>query len=226
MTYRAYFPTTESARIICLGSFANKLPSHATTLGLSDADVKSGVSDANCGRWLIQDLSPSVRKSSLETSASNHTMLMDASAGMQPIPVPDNYDDMPELRPAGILSRIFNLVQRIKLSSGYSHSIGQDMGIIGGVDNTDYPAPEYDLAQENGPDGIRVKVNLVKQGHDAVSIESQRNNGPGMFSVWTLPNPGMTIGHCTHLACRKYVNIACAGTTKAAWVRHTVLLKK
>ncbi len=178
MTYQNYFPTTEAARIVWLAAFANKLPIHASQLGLSDEEVKSAVADAHCARWLMQDWSPSTRQSGLESSAFKHTMLMDTSAGMQPLPVRDSYENMPELRPAGMLPRIFNLVKRIKLSSGYSQSIGMDLSVIGGSDNIEHPVPEYHLVHEHGPDGIRIKVNFTKLGHDAVSIESRRNNSP------------------------------------------------
>ncbi|MDD4929912.1 MAG: hypothetical protein PHP85_11595 [Gallionella sp.] len=177
MSYQTYFPATEAERIVWLGHFCDKLPTHGTALGFTGDEITATVADIVFYKWILQTWNPAIQQSSLEASAYKNAIATDTSATIRPLPTSVVFDNPPTPRPTGILPRLFNLVQRMKLSSGYSDSIGQDLGIIGGQNTSTHPFPEFTVVQDHGADRERVKISFTKFGHGAVSIDSRRNNG-------------------------------------------------
>jgi hypothetical protein len=62
----------------------------------------------------------------------------------------------------GVLTRLFLLVQRIKLSSGYNEMIGRDLGIIGSHDSTTHLVPKFTAVTDRGPTIERTKITFTK----------------------------------------------------------------
>jgi len=174
---QAYFPTSESQRTIWFGHYIAKLPVHASRLGVSPDEVSGTILDLNYYKRISQDLVPAARKYDLEVTALRNSIANDPSAGLQPLPVLAVFEDMPAIRPSGILTRLFTQVQRIKLSDGYSESIGQDLGIIGSQKVDTHAYTEFSLVTVHGVNNDRVVIKFKKYGHDAVIIESRRNGG-------------------------------------------------
>lgn len=172
-----YYPSTESASIIWLTHFALKLAACAEQLKLSAEEVAATLSDIKFYVWYITTYYPAVQQAGLEATAYKNTLANDATNALRPLPVMASYEDTPAVRPSGILSRLFNLIQRIKLSPGYSTAIGQDLGIIGTqtVDTHDYPGMTLEIQRNETQEYVVVK--FTKYQHDAVTIESRRNNG-------------------------------------------------
>jgi hypothetical protein len=77
----------------------------------------------------------------------------------------------------GALNRIFDFVQIIKRSPGYTEAIGQDLGIVGAEDSTEHTRPDFSLVAEMGMGCQCVKVRYKKFGHYAVAIYSKRGTG-------------------------------------------------
>ena len=106
-----------------------------------------------------------------------------------PLPVPPNFDHTPEACPPGALTRLANLIQRIKLSDGYTDAIGQDLGIISTQDTTAHPVTELTVAVERNAGQERVKILFTKYEHHGISLESRRNNGTWEFLCIAMSKP-------------------------------------
>ena len=72
------------------------------------------------------------------------------------------FTDIPPAVLPGVLARLFNQVQRIKLHPTYTEAIGLDLGIIDISDNSDQPVPQFTAAVEQGPKGSRVRIDYTK----------------------------------------------------------------
>ena len=86
--------------------------------------------------------------------------------------------------PPGALNRLFDLVQLIKNSPGYTDLIGNDLNIIGATTSgtaAGQTAPTAKLTIVQGPTGKAVQINFVKHGHLGVYIECQRGTGAFEF---------------------------------------------
>ena len=80
----------------------------------------------------------------------------------------------------GTLTRIFNLVAEMKLDSGFTETIGTDLGVIGQA-ATEKPVPKVTAALEQGSGCQCVRLTFAKYSHMGVIIESRRGNG-----VWEM----------------------------------------
>ena len=177
MLNQPYFPSPESERATWITHYISKLPIHAVKVGISQNEVATTIRELSCYKWISQELVPGAQNYGLETTALRNSVAYDSPAGIQPLPVPVSYSNPPEMCPSGVLTRLFTQVQRIKLSDNYTDSIGQDLGIIGSSKVDTHTYPEYILFVTQGENHQQVAIKFKKYGHDAVSIESRRNNG-------------------------------------------------
>ena len=81
---------------------------------------------------------------------------------MAPFPTMVVFTQIPAMRLPGVLPRLFLLVQRIKLSSGYNEMIDRDLGIIGSQDSTTHLVPEFMAVTDRGPTIERAKITFTK----------------------------------------------------------------
>jgi hypothetical protein len=88
---------------------------------------------------------------------------------------------------AGALSRIFALVQMIKVQPTYTEELGLQLGVVGAVDSTEHPIPSFTLKVERGSGCQCVKLSYALYEHDAVVIQSRRNGG-----TWETLGIGIT----------------------------------
>jgi len=181
MSNQAYFPSNEAERVIWLTHFCNKLPLHGSDLGISATEIASTVAEVGFYVWLIGTWYPSVQKNALEATAYKANIANGTGNAVMPLPTAVAFTDAPTVSVPGVLARISTLVQRIKISSAYNDSVGQDMGIIGSQDSSVHLFPDFTANTERGTDFERVKFTFTKYQHDGVSIESRRNNGPWEF---------------------------------------------
>lgn len=187
MKTQRYYPNRISDQVPWLTNFATKLPNYETPLGLPPAHVDACVASCNClvfvlGPWLtaVRDFGP--------TATTAMELLMSGS-GPDPVVLPGfTPPAMPTgvaAVPPGALNRLFDLVQLIKNSPGYTDTIGTDLGIIGatvaGAVAAGQTAPDAKFTVVQGPTGKNVQINFGKHGHMGVYIESQRGTGPFEF---------------------------------------------
>lgn len=180
MPNQAYFPKNAADCVVWLVNFIAKLKVHASQIDLTPKQISDILDDLTYYLWLIQYWYPAMQQNSLEATAYRD-LIATGSGNICRLPTPVALDQMPPERAPGILPRLFNTVQRIKLSEGYTESIGQDLGIIGKMDNTPHPVSEFSLTGERGDGVERVKISFIKHDHDGVYIESRRANGEWEF---------------------------------------------
>lgn len=177
MSNQAYIPANEANRIVWLSHFAAKLPVHASALGISDDEVAATLADITFYDWIVRTWNQAIQQNALEATAYKNMIASGTAPAIHPLPNHVVFDQSPAVRMPGVLNRLANLVQRIKLNSGYSESTGQDLGIISGQDNTVHIIPEFSAAVERNGGMERVKILFTKYTHDGISIDTRRNNG-------------------------------------------------
>ena len=189
MKRQRYYPAAIGDQGNWNGNFADKLPGYQTALTLSALQVSSGVADARYLQYCLSFWLTDVRTFSLAATQAVEVLSNGSSSGTYAMPVftppPLPAGDpaaVPPILPtvpvtAGALNRIFDLVQIIKRSPGYTEAIGSDLGIVGEEDSTEHPAPEFTLKTEQGMGCHCVKVRYKKFGHYAVAVYSRRGNG-------------------------------------------------
>ena len=192
-----YFPSRMAEQPEWLGNFATKLPNYETPLGLPPAYVDACVASANfliyvLGTWLTQvrDFGP---------AATTATDLLISGSGPDPVVLP--VFTAPALPtgvaavPPGALNRIFDMVQLVKSSPGYTDTIGQDLGIIASGNATpttmvaDHMVPEVKFDTVRGAASEAVKIRFKKQGHGGVYIECKRGTSDWRFLAIDSESP-------------------------------------
>lgn len=177
MANQAYFPSSEADRVVWLLHFRAKITVHGPLLGFTDAEVADLIADIDFYVWILHSLNPAAQQFALENTQYKAIIANGTGNDLLPIPSLPVFDNPPAVRLPGVLPRLFNLVQRAKISAGYTEAIGQDLGIIGSQDTTTHPIPDFTASTERGATIERVKIVFTKYGHDGILVESRRNNG-------------------------------------------------
>ncbi|MEY3789048.1 MAG: hypothetical protein RLZ75_3256 [Pseudomonadota bacterium] len=139
--------------------------------------MSNSVTDIDYYVWLVQTGNPAVQNYALEGTTYKALIASGAGAVLVPFPTMVVFTQMPAARLPGVLTRLFLLVQRIKLSSGYNEMIGRDLGIIGSHDSTSHLVPKFTAVTDRGPTIKRTKITFTKYGHDGVAVECRVNGG-------------------------------------------------
>jgi len=192
MTRSSYFPVKTGDQIPWLGNWKNKLPGHATILGLSPSTVTGSVADAE---WLIHLLSqwlPAARTfSEACTDAMEEAMNGDGYTLMAlPVFTPP---------PGGIavntgaLKRIFKVVQDIRNTPACTDAIASDLGMVG----SEQGAPDWNvfgpvLKISRAPAGVTVGWGWQGKSAflDQCEIEVDRGDAKGWVLLAIDTTPG------------------------------------
>jgi hypothetical protein len=182
-----YYPRRLGDQVAWLLNFADKLPGYETVLGLTGAQVDACVASCKYGAYVLGSWLPDVRTLSPAATAAME-LLMNGS-GPTAVELPVFTAPTPPTGvvavPPGVLTRLFDLVQIIKNSTGYNETIGQELGIIAPeatpVPGDEAPAPVAKFEIVQGTLNEAVKIAFVKNGHMGVYIESQRGTGAMEF---------------------------------------------
>jgi hypothetical protein len=148
MANQAYFPASEADRVVWLTHFRAKLPAHAAELSLATDELANILADIDFYVWILHTLNPAAQQYAQENTA--YKLLIATGAGSDAVPVPAMpiFDQPPAPRPPGVLPRLFNFVQRLKINTVYTESIGQDLGVIGSQDTSVHPIPDFTATTE------------------------------------------------------------------------------
>jgi len=185
MKYQRYFPNTIGEQCVWLSNFITKLPGYATVLELSPARVEACINDCRfmhyvLGAWLAEvRVFGRAATSAMEMLLTGEKRVPVTLPVFTPPPLPSGVETVL----AGALSRVFDLVQLIKISPGYNNSIGLDLGIVSSpaASNATKAAPSLKLKVVNGSSNEAVRLGFIKNGHMGIWIESQRGEGAWEF---------------------------------------------
>ncbi|MEI6268799.1 MAG: hypothetical protein WCP01_07970 [Methylococcaceae bacterium] len=189
MPNQAYFPSNEADRVVWLTHFCTKLSVHGSNLGLSADDIANTLADVGFYVWVIGTWNPAIQQNALEATAYKTTVATGTGSDLIPLPTHAVFDQSPAVRLPGVLTRLFNLVQRIKISTAYTDSVGQDLGIIGSQNNSTHLIPDFTATTERGASIERVKIVFTKYHHDGISIDTRRNSGEWEFLAIVMVKP-------------------------------------
>ena len=189
MSNQGYFPTNEAERSVWLAHFRTKLPVHCVELGFSLDDINSTLADIDFYIWLVQSWNPAVQKNAVEASAFKALIGTGSGSELVALPVHVVFDPEPLPVLPGVLTRLFNLIQRIKMAATYNLVVGKDLGIIGTQSTADSDVPDFTVTTERGPTIERVKLNFTKYNHGGVIVESRRNGGPWEVLGFAVTKP-------------------------------------
>ncbi len=183
MKRQRWYPSRISDQIPWLENFRTKLPGYETTLGLVGADVDACVASCRYAIYVLSQWLAPVR--AFGQAATETVDILMSGEGPTAVVLPAF--TAPALPtevasvPPGVLTRLFDLVQRIKDAAGYTPIIGEDLGIIAPEDTSDHPVPVVKLELLDGDGHQNVKINFTKYGHMGVYIESRRGAGAFEF---------------------------------------------
>ncbi|MFA6560763.1 MAG: hypothetical protein WCV00_02515 [Verrucomicrobiia bacterium] len=197
MKRNTYYPSRVNDQITWLENFRNKLSGYATALGLDTSQVTAAVGDARWLIYVIQSWLGAARTWALAcTDAAKEAQSGDGSAlVVLPVFTPPTPPTGVVAVNTGALDRIFALVQTIKDSSGYTDSIGSDLGIIGselaGPDFTTL-APQFKLTRS--ATGVNVGWNWggYMSFLDMIEIQVDRSDSKGFVFLANDTTPGYT----------------------------------
>ncbi len=191
MAHQVFYPTSEGDRIVWLANYQQKITAHGVHCGLSKAEVADTVADLVYYIWVLQVWHPAVQKYMVASTFYKNQLASPDNGVEHSMPVFPEFPNAPPARPAGILDRLFNQIQRIKMNAGYNDSIGHDLGIIASGAPAEHPYPDFSLSIEQGADNQIVSVGFPKYGHDGVWIEGRRNGGAWEFLAVSNKKPYM-----------------------------------
>ncbi len=189
MRRNPWWPVRVGDQVTCLGNFRTKLPGYATPLGLAAGVVTAAVADCD---WLIYVLSewlPTVR--TFSEACTNATIDAQSGDGTTVLSLP-TFTPPAGGTPVdtGALNRVFDLVQTIKDSAGYTEAIGQDLGIIG----SEKGAPDFTtfgpvLKITRAPAGVTVGWDWQAKRDflDMIELQVDRGNGWELLAFDTTP---------------------------------------
>ena len=195
MKHNTYFPTRSAEQIVWLVNWCNKLATYATTLGLTPAQVSAGLADA---QWLVYVLASwlsDTRTWALGcTTAANAAQTGDGTTlSVLPVFTPPTPPTGVVPVNTGALNRILALAQIIRDSSGYTDTIGRELGVVGsGHAGPDLMTvqPVFTLALL--PTGV--SLNWTWQGNsadlDMIELQVDRNDGKGYVPLAFDTTPG------------------------------------
>jgi len=207
MSTGPYLPRTDQGRVIWMNNFASKFTVAAPTIGFLASDVTAVNNDAAMYAYLVALVETFTTE---KEERVNYKNLISRGAigpvgtfpSMPTIPLP------PVSVPAGIFSRISNIVGRIKRHPAYTEALGRDLGIIGAEQtiNPDTMKPILKLVFKGG----QVEVQWTKGDADAIRIEVDRGTGAGwqFLAVDAIPH---------------YIDTA-AITVAATWIYRAIYL--
>ena len=181
MSNQGYFSATGAERSVRLAHFCTKLPVHRVELGFSLDEVNSTLADIDFYIWLVQSWNPTVQKNAMEASAFKAMIGTDSGSERVALSVHLVFDPEPVPLLPGVLTRLFNLIQRIKMVATYKLIVGKELGIIGTQSTADSDEPDFTVTTERGSTIERVKLTFTRYSHGGVTVESRRND-----SQWEL----------------------------------------
>ncbi len=184
---KAYFvPPDDNGKRAWLNHLADRLPTHASIVGVSAAEVTGVTDDAACFSYVL-DAKNQFSDAAQQWTAYKNAARNGTATALGPLPVAPTLGTAPTVVAPGIFTRVAALCARIKKHSGYTEAIGQDLDIIGAEQTVDVNAakPVLKLTLQAG----HPNVGWQKGGFDGVEIMVDRGTGTFAFlAIDTVPD--------------------------------------
>jgi len=189
MAVQRYFPERQANQIPWINNFNENLPLNIPTLGgITPAEGDALIAELVFYRYLLETFIPLRRSDS--QAATTYREVMAYGSGDTPLLIPEP-TALPTPIPApvepGILTRLFDFVQRIKTAPGYTPNIGEELGIIGAQDGGPATTPP-EIIDPQVQAGV-VILKFRKRGHLGVTIESRREGEAWAFLAIDTSSP-------------------------------------
>ena len=179
-----YIPNGDADKGIWMGNFSSKLPTYATVVGITAAEVTAIQKDALMYQYILSMLEGYKQTVNNITSYKN---LLKHAVGQQhlgALPVAPNLATAPATVPEGVFDRVSKLVKRIKASVSYTEAMGNDLGIIAPTQSFDRTILQPDL--KVNLDAGRPHIKCVKGYADAIDLYVDRKDGAGFILIGRL----------------------------------------
>jgi hypothetical protein len=177
-------PKDEPGKRSWLTNFAAKLPTYASTVGVTAGEVaQEQDDDAYFG--YVCDAHNQHTNTTRDWTAYKADLVGGTTLGS--MPVTPALGTPPTAVPPGIFNRASALAVRIKKHPAYTESIGQDLGIIGAEQVVDYNSmkPVLEITLQAG----HPNVGWTKQGTDGLELLVDRGTGTFAFLAFdTVPD--------------------------------------
>jgi hypothetical protein len=192
MPNQAYFPRPESDQTSWLQNYANKLPKHGPTCGITADEITLTVKELESLIYVLSTWNPALQNDAQQATAFKKAL----ATGTGPIadyPAPTSFGNPPPVAAPGVLTRLFNQVARIKLAPAYTDAIGQSLNIIGSAQT----GPDLTIVQPILTaqfSGSSVKIGWGWGGNsaflDMLELQVDRGDGKGyvLLAFDTTPN--------------------------------------
>ena len=181
MKRQTYYPSRIGDQVNWLDNYSVKLPTHGPTLGVIAGDVTASVNDGKFGKHVLGTWLTAVRNFSPSTTDAVDDVLTGdgGSAVVLPTFTAPALPAGVTATPPGVLTRIFALIAKMKLSPNYTEAIGTDLGVVGS-EETEKAVPKFLTELLQGGACQCVKLTFYKYTHMGVYIECRR----GASGVW------------------------------------------
>jgi hypothetical protein len=167
-----------------LNNFSIKLPTYATLVGITAAEVTALQKDTAMYAYIINMQEGYKQTVNNITSYKN---LLKHAVGQQHlgvIPSAPILATPPANVPEGVFDRVSKLVKRIKASTNYTDAIGQDLGIVSATQTIDFTTMQPDL--KVNLDAGRPHIKCNKGFADAIDLYVDRKDGVGFVLIGRL----------------------------------------
>jgi hypothetical protein len=195
MKRQNYFPTRQADQAVWLENFHLKLALHAAALGLPAPRVADIVADA---RWLVYLLLAWLESVRTHGKAATNALeqAMSGSGPLSlPVHTPPALPDGVVARPAGALSRIFDLVSELKENNACVESICIELGILGSVEATpDLTQARPEITATVSAAGVQIGWGWqgLAKFLDQCELQVDRADGKGFVVLTYDTTPGYT----------------------------------
>ncbi|MEO5644236.1 MAG: hypothetical protein ABIQ40_13240 [Bacteroidia bacterium] len=173
----SYIPVSDADRVVWLYNFGNRLSQYATALGLTPAEITSVQRDAAMFTYVVQMQDAAHQYWTSLSGLKRQLRSAPQQIAAPAIPVAPAAGSPPSAVNSGIFNRVILLVARIKQSSAYSETMGQDLNIIPSVTaiNPNDMVPNLSIRLEAGHPLLKWK----KGDADGVQLYVDRRDTNG-----------------------------------------------
>lgn len=197
MKHQDYYPVRQADQAVWLENFANKLPGYATALGLTNAERDAAVADALWLDYILTTWLPALRAFTQACTAAN-TQAQKGTGGLLALPVfapaAPAAGVVPRLE--GSLTRIFELVVKLKVNTACTPAMCEDMRIVGATETPpDFTTFRPELALRVLAAGVFIAWTWLGKGKWLDSLEIQVDRGTGWQILTFDTTPDYTDTH-------------------------------
>ena len=180
----SYLPSTDAEKVIWAGNFKTKLPTYASLLGITPAEVTNTANDYAMYKYIMDMLEAYKQTTSNIVAYKDLLKHTNGQQHLGAIPTLPVLAAAPTAVAEGMFERIAGLVKRIKGHPSYTDAIGKDLGIIAPVQtiDTDTLQPVLTITLDAG----RPHIKCPKGNTDAIDLYVDRKDGSGFVLVGRL----------------------------------------